>query len=403
MQKNSITFFDWKKMELLATTQADTNYDFHLVPRILQELLNNAGIKVNGNNPWDMRVQDARTYDQILSKWSLGLGESYVNGYWDCERLDDMLTRLLKVDLNMAVQGRARFRLLAEIARAKLVNLQSTKRAFQVGEHHYDAGNDFFNAMLDSKMIYSCAYWEFAQDLERAQTHKLELICRKLELKRGERLLDIGCGWGGLAAYAATNYGVSVLGITVSKEQQKIARERCGGLDVEIELIDYRKLEGRFSKIASVGMFEHVGEKNYRDYCQTVSRLLDDQGLFLLHTIGSDVRIARTDPWIDRYIFPNGKIPCATELSAALEGLFLIEDWHNFGCDYDRTLMEWHKRLESHWPSLSQNYSERFYRTWKFYLLGCAAYFRSKQGQLWQLVLSKRSKDGPYRSFRLSQ
>lgn len=390
-------------MELLATTQANTNSDLHSVPRILRELLNNAGIKVNGNNPWDMRVQDARAYDQILSKWSLGLGESYVNGYWDCERLDDLLTRLLKVDLNMAVQGLARFRLLAEIARAKLVNLQSTKRAFQVGEHHYDADNDIFRAMLDSKMIYSCAYWEFAHDLEQAQTHKLELICRKLELKKGERLLDIGCGWGGLAAYAATNYGVSVLGITVSKEQQKIAQERCQGLEVEIELIDYRKLEGRFSKIASVGMFEHVGEKNYRDYCQTASRLLEDQGLFLLHTIGSDVRIARTDPWIDRYIFPNGKIPCATELSAALEGLFLIEDWHNFGCDYDRTLMEWYRRLESNWPTLSQHYSERFYRTWKFYLLGCAAYFRSKQGQLWQLVLSKRSKDGPYRSFRLSQ
>ena len=390
-------------MELLATTQANTNSDLHSVPRILQELLNNAGIKVNGNNPWDMRVLDAGTYDQILSKWSLGLGESYVNGYWDCERLDDMLTRLLKVDLNMAVQGRAKFRLLAEIARAKLVNLQSTKRAFQVGEHHYDAGNDIFRAMLDSKLIYSCAYWEFAHDLEQAQTHKLELICRKLELKKGERLLDIGCGWGGLAAYAATNFGVSVLGITVSKEQQKIAQKRCQGLEVEIELIDYRKLEGRFSKIASVGMFEHVGEKNYRDYCQTASRLLEDQGLFLLHTIGSDVRIARTDPWIDRYIFPNGKIPCATELSAALEGLFLIEDWHNFGCDYDRTLMEWYRRLESNWPTLSQHYSERFYRTWKFYLLGCAAYFRSKQGQLWQLVLSKRSKDGPYRSFRLSQ
>ena len=390
-------------MELLATTQANTNSDLHSVPRILQELLNNAGIKINGNNPWDMRVQDARTYDQILSKWSLGLGESYVNGYWDCERLDDMLTRLLKVDLNMAVQGRAKFRLLAEIARAKLVNLQSTKRAFQVGEHHYDTGNDVFQSILDSKMIYSCAYWEFAHDLEQAQTDKLELICRKLELKKGERLLDIGCGWGGLAAYAATNFGVSVLGITVSKEQQKIAQKRCQGLEVEIELIDYRKLEGRFSKIASVGMFEHVGEKNYRDYCQTASRLLEDQGLFLLHTIGSDVRIARTDPWIDRYIFPNGKIPCATELSAALEGLFLIEDWHNFGCDYDRTLMEWYRRLESNWPTLSQHYSERFYRTWKFYLLGCAAYFRSKQGQLWQLVLSKRSKDGPYRSFRLSQ
>jgi cyclopropane-fatty-acyl-phospholipid synthase len=390
-------------MDLLDINKAEVVSELNEAPRILQELLNNAGIKVNGNNSCDIQVHDARTYDQILSKWSLGLGESYVNGYWDCERLDEMLNRLLKVDLNMAVHGRAKFRLLAEIARAKLFNLQSTKRAFQVGERHYDAGNDIFKSILDSRMIYSCAYWEFAQNLEQAQTHKLELICRKLELKKGERLLDIGCGWGGLAAYAATHFGVSVVGITVSKEQQKIAQERCQGLPVEIKLIDYRKLEGKFNKIVSVGMFEHVGEKNYRDYCQTASRLLEDQGLFLLHTIGSDVRIARTDPWIDRYIFPNGKIPCASELSTALEGLFLIEDWHNFGCDYDRTLMEWYRRLESHWPTLSQHYSERFYRTWKFYLLGCAAYFRSKQGQLWQLVLSKRSKDGPYRSFRLSR
>lgn len=390
-----------EKMEIMGITQIETDSDLHSVPRILQELLTHAGIKVNGSNPWDMRVHDARAYDQILSKWSLGLGESFVNGYWDCERLDEMLTRLLRVDLNMAVHGRAKFRLLAEIARARLFNLQSTKRAFQVGERHYDTGNDVFQSILDSKMIYSCAYWEFAHDLEQAQTDKLELICRKLELKKGERLLDIGCGWGGLAAYAARNFEVSVLGITVSREQQKIAQERCQGLEVDIELIDYRKLEGRFDKIVSVGMFEHVGEKNYRDYCQTASRLLGDQGLFLLHTIGSDVHIARTDPWIDRYIFPNGKIPCATELSAALEGLFLIEDWHNFGCDYDKTLMAWYRRFEMHWPSLSTHYNERFYRTWKFYLLGCAAYFRSKQGQLWQLVLSKRARLGTYRSRRL--
>lgn len=383
--------------------QTDVNLELNKAPSALHELLQNAGITINGNNSWDMYVKDNRAYDQILSKWSLGLGESFVDGYWDCERLDDMLTRMLKTDLNMAVKGRAKFRLLAEIARAKLFNLQSPKRAFLVGEHHYDTGNDMFQCILDSNMIYSCAYWEFAQDLEQAQADKLELICRKLELKKGERVLDIGCGWGGLAAYAAKNFGVSVLGITVSKEQQTLAQERCQNLPVEIQLRDYRTLEGRFDKIVSVGMFEHVGEKNYRAYCQAASRLLDDQGLFLLHTIGSDVRIARTDPWIDRYIFPNGKIPCAVELSEALEGLFLVEDWHNFGCDYDKTLMEWHKRLEMHWPLLSKRYSERFYRTWKFYLLGCAAYFRSKQGQLWQVVLSKRARVGAYRSHRLSQ
>ena len=390
-------------MNFLKEIPTSDKFDSNEAPNSLKNLFKTAGIVINGNNPWDIQVHDPRTYDLILSKWSLGLGESYVDGYWDCGQLDDMLTRMLKTDLNMAVKGRAKLRLLAEIARAKLSNLQSPDRAFQVGERHYDSGNDVFECILDNQMIYSCAYWEFANNLDQAQINKLELICQKLELKKGDRLLDIGCGWGGLAAYAAENYGVSVVGITVSKEQQKFAQERCQNLPVEIKLIDYRKLEGQFNKIVSVGMFEHVGEKNYRKYCQTVSKLLSDDGLFLLHTIGSDIRIARTDPWIDRYIFPNGKIPSATELTDAIEGLFLIEDWHNFGCDYDKTLLEWHKRLEINWPELSKRYSERFYRTWKFYLLGCAAYFRSKQGQLWQVVLSKRSREGVYRSHRLSK
>ena len=390
-------------MNFLEKFPTSTKFDPNEAPNSLQKLFKTAGVVINGNNPWDIQVHDPKTYDLILSKWSLGLGESYVDGYWDCGQLDDMLTRMLKTDLNMAVKGRAKLRLLAEIARAKLSNLQSPDRAFQVGERHYDSGNDVFECILDNQMIYSCAYWEFANNLDQAQINKLELICQKLELKKGDRLLDIGCGWGGLAAYAAENYGVSVVGITISKEQQKFAQERCQNLPVEIKLIDYRKLEGQFNKIVSVGMFEHVGEKNYRKYCQTVSKLLSDDGLFLLHTIGSDIRIARTDPWIDRYIFPNGKIPSATELTDAIEGLFLIEDWHNFGCDYDKTLLEWHKRLEINWPELSKRYSERFYRTWKFYLLGCAAYFRSKQGQLWQVVLSKRSREGVYRSHRLSK
>lgn len=390
-------------MNFLKEIPTSDKFDSNKAPNSLKNLFKTAGIVINGNNPWDIQVHDPRTYDLILSKWSLGLGESYVDGYWDCGQLDDMLTRMLKTDLNMAVKGRAKLRLLAEIARAKLSNLQSPDRAFQVGERHYDSGNDVFECILDNQMIYSCAYWEFANNLDQAQINKLELICQKLELKKGDRLLDIGCGWGGLAAYAAENYGVSVVGITVSKEQQKFAQERCQHLPVEIKLIDYRKLEGQFNKIVSVGMFEHVGEKNYRKYCQTVNKLLSDDGLFLLHTIGSDIRIARTDPWIDRYIFPNGKIPSATELTDAIEGLFLIEDWHNFGCDYDKTLLEWHKRLEINWPELSKRYSERFYRTWKFYLLGCAAYFRSKQGQLWQVVLSKRSREGVYRSHRLSK
>ena len=370
-------------------------------PKIIAELFGLADIQINGDRPHDIRVHDPRVFDAILSRWSLGLGESYMDGWWDCQRLDEMVARLLAADLNNQVTGLARLRTVSEVLRAKLLNLQSQARAFQVGEEHYDLGNDLFERMLDPRMIYSCAFWQYAMNLTQAQEHKLDMICRKLNLRQGERLLDIGCGWGGLAEFAAKHYGVSVLGVTISKEQQAFAQKRCHGLPVEISLSDYRDLDQSFDKIVSVGMFEHVGEKNYPVYFETARRLLADEGLFLLHTIGSDVTTQATDPWINKYIFPNGKTPSARELAATLEGRFLIEDWHNFGGDYDRTLMAWHANFVRAWPELSTRYSQRFYRMWQFYLLACAGYFRSRQGQLWQLVLSKRQRRQMYRSIRL--
>jgi len=381
--------------------KADIEYEQLNSPKILQELFDEAGVIINGSNPWDMQIHDPLTYSEILTKWSLGMGESYMDGRWDCVRLDEMLTRLLSCDINMRVQGMAKARFVFEVLRAKLVNLQSKDRAFEVGEKHYDIGNNVFELMLDPHMMYSCGYWEFADSLTQAQEHKLDLICKKLQLKNGDRVLEIGCGWGGLAAYAAKTYGVEVLGITISKEQQQLAIDRCKGLPVQIELIDYRDLVGKFDKIVSVGMFEHVGEKNYPIFFQTVSRLLADNGLFLLHSIGSDVTINRTDPWIDRYIFPNGKIPSAIEIGKSIEGIFLIEDWQNFGQDYDKTLMSWHQNFVNNWSKISSQYNERFYRMWNYYLLSCAAFFRSRQGQLWQIVLTKRSRSNTYRSIRL--
>lgn len=371
-------------------------------PKVLQKLFDEAGVIINGPNPWDMQVHDPLTYSEILSKWSLGMGETYMDGRWDCEKLDEMLTRLLRYDINMRIQGLAKARFLFEILRARLLNLQSKARAFQVGKKHYDIGNDVFELMLDSQMLYSCGYWEFANALGQAQEHKLDLICKKLQLKQGERLLEIGCGWGGLAAYAAKNYRVDVLGITVSKEQHQLAMQRCKGLSVKIELIDYRDLVGKFDKIVSVGMFEHVGEKNYPIFFQTVDELLEDDGLFLLHTIGSDVTISRTDPWIDRYIFPNGKIPSVMEIGKSIEDIFLVEDWQNFGQDYDKTLMSWHENFTKNWSQISSKYNDQFYRMWTYYLLSCAAFFRSRQGQLWQIILSKRTRTSAYRSIRLS-
>ncbi|HEX8989220.1 MAG TPA: cyclopropane fatty acyl phospholipid synthase [Rhodocyclaceae bacterium] len=370
------------------------------VPRALAALADAAGFRFNGTDPWDVRVLDARLYGRIHAAGSLGFGEAYVDGWWECERIDQLCQRLLAVDVDRHVDGRLRFHALGDFLRHTLFNLQSYRRAFEVGKRHYDIGNDVFEAMLDSSMTYSCAYWQRAATLEEAQRHKLDMICRKLELRRGERLLDIGVGWGGLARFAAQNYGVEVVGITVSAEQQKLARQRCAGLPVSIELMDYRDLDGEFDKVVSVGMFEHVGAKNYRRYFDTAARALKDDGLFLLHTIGSHVTVRGQDPWLEKYIFPNSQIPSAAEITEAAEGRFLVEDWHNFGPDYDRTLMAWWDNFERRWPELAPRYGNRFYRLWKYYLHGCAGYFRARRGQLWQVVFSKRERPAVYRSVR---
>lgn len=371
-------------------------------PAVLRELLARADVRCDGARAWDLRVHHPRAYSRMLAQWSLGAGESYVDGDWDCDRLDELFERLLRADLDRTAPLSARLRLLAESWRQRAFNLQTVARSHQVGEHHYDAGNDVFEAMLDSRMIYSCGYWQHAQDLEQAQEDKLAMICRKLELKPGETLLDIGCGWGGLARYAAEQHGVRVTGVTVSKEQLTLAERRCAGLPVTLLLQDYRSLEGRFDKIVSVGMFEHVGLKNYPVYFDTARRLLAPEGLFLLHSIGVDRRAPYTDPWIERHIFPNGKLPSPVELAGALEGRFIVEDWHNFGADYDRTLMCWAERFEAAWPRLASRYDEGFHRMFRYYLLSCAGFFRSRQGQLWQLVLSGPHRQGIYRSFRPS-
>jgi cyclopropane-fatty-acyl-phospholipid synthase len=372
-------------------------------PGVISELLAGAAVRINGDSPWDIQVYDEKVYRLMLTQGSLGLGRAYMEGLWDSDQLDETFHRLLAANIDTKMVGWARVRLHGEVLRQRLFNLQSPQRAFQVAEQHYDIGNDVFEPMLDSRMIYSCAYWEHASNLEQAQQHKLDMICRKLQLQPGERLLEIGCGWGGLARYAADHYGVVVVGVTVSKAQQKLAQERCAGLPVTIELKDYRDMTGEFDKIVSVGMFEHVGLKNYPIYFDTVRRLLKEEGLFLLHTIGHYVTAHKTDAWIDNYIFPNGKLPSARELAAVLENRFVIEDWHNFGQDYDRTLMAWWDNFERAWPALEGKYGPGFYRMWKYYLMCCAGFFRSRQGLLWQIMLSKRQRRGVYRSMRLPQ
>jgi len=369
-------------------------------PPVLAELLEPTGCRFNGDQPWDIQVHDPAVYRRILTYGSLGFGESYMDGDWDCFQMDHLFTRLLEANVDENLVGAARLRLFVAMMREWVLNYQAPRRAFEVGKRHYDTGNDLFRAMLDPTMSYSCGYWKDAENLEQAQQAKLDLICRKLELRPGEHLLDIGCGWGGLAEYAARHYGVSVTGLTVSREQQALARERCAGLPVEIELMDYRDIRGEFDKLVSVGMFEHVGPKNYAAYFDTAKRVLKKDGLFLLHTIGSHKTVQGLDPWMDKYIFPNGRLPSAQQLADVLDGQLLILDWHNFGPDYDRTLMAWWERFDHAWPELQARYSERFYRMWRYYLLSCAGFFRSRRGQLWQLVLSPLGRKSEYRSIR---
>jgi len=363
--------------------------------RTVSKLFESVDIEVNGSRSFDIQVHNDLFYSRVLSGGSLALGESYMDGWWDCKALDQFCYKLLRgrIDKQVNVTNPA---FIMHFLKAYFFNAQSKKRAYIVGEEHYDTGNDLFSLMLDQRMNYSCGYWCNADNLDQAQINKLDIVCRKLHLEPGMRVLEIGCGWGGFAKYAAENYGVSVHGITVSKGQMDYAIKSCEGLETTFELKDYRELNTNYDAIVSIGMFEHVGYKNYRNYMEVAQRCLNDGGLFLLHTIGRNTSARFTDPWTHKYIFPNGMIPSPGQISKSLHGLFVIEDWHNFGQYYDPTLMAWNENFQKNYESLKEKYDERFKRMWEYYLLMCAGTFRSRRNQLWQLVLSKNGVKGGY-------
>ena len=366
---------------------------------VVQSLLSEAQVTINGPRDTDIQVVNPEFYSRVLRDGIMGLGESYMDGWWEVEKLDAFLYQLIMASLHEKVKT---WKIISHIIKAKVINSQKASRAFEVGEKHYDIGNSLFQKMLDKRMVYSCGYWKDAKNLDEAQEAKLDLICRKLNLKPGMKVLDVGCGWGSFCKYAAEKYDVQMVGITISKEQAQLATELCKGLPVEIKLQDYRSLDASvpFDRIVSVGMFEHVGYKNYSIFMKTVHGLLKDDGLFLLHTIGGIKSQFTSDPWTNKYIFRNAMIPSIAQIGASIERIFVMEDWHNFGPDYDTTLMAWFSNFDHSWEELKSDYDNRFYRMWKYYLLSCAGSFRARKNQLWQIVLSKKGVPNGYQSIR---
>ena len=363
---------------------------------VVRELFGEAGVGVAGEKPGDILVKNKGFYGRLLRDASIGLGESYMEGWWECEALDLFIEKLLRIDIKKRVTGSLRLKLLT--LQAIVTNMQSRARAREVAVVHYDLGNDLYEVMLDKRMIYTCGYWKNAKTLEEAQEAKLELVCRKAGLKPGMRVLDLGCGWGGFAVYAAEKHGCEVLGVTIATEQQKWGQAKASslGLPVEIRLQDYRSVHGKFDAVVSIGMMEHVGWKNHRTLMQVVHRCLKDDGIALLHTIGSNESQKHGIPFFEKYLFPNAASPSIAQLGKAMENLLIVEDWHNIGPDYRPTLLAWWKNFEAGYPTLDhRKYDERFYRMWRFYLLSAAGAVAARESQLWHLVLTKVGRAQP--------
>jgi cyclopropane-fatty-acyl-phospholipid synthase len=356
------------------------------------EVMDAAGITIGDDPSCDLQIHDDRVWARILREGTLGWGEAYMDGWWDTPSVDRLMDKLLRARLDREI--RDNWVLIAAVLRARIFNPQMT-RPFEIAERHYDIGNDLYEAMLDKRMVYTCGYWREAKDLDGAQEAKLDLVCKKLGLQKGMKVLELGCGWGSFASFAAERYGVSVVAYNVSKEQVGWIKEKYPSLPIDVHLDDYRNAKGQFDAVVSIGLMEHVGPKNYRAYMELADRCLAPGGVGFVHTIASNRTNNQTDPWFDRYIFPHAVFPTAGRLTDAMEDLLVLEDLHNIGEHYDPTLMAWWERFEAGWPKLREKYGDRFYRMWKYYLLCSAATFRSRYLQLYQLVFTKANTPQP--------
>lgn len=371
-----------------------------LAETFITKRLAEAGIVVGGHRAWDLQVKNKDCFWKMIREGNLGMGETYMKGWWNAKKLDELFFRLLKADTDTKPPWQWTHKLSS--IPSLIVNMQTVARSKVVAEKHYNFGTEFFRSFLDPYMQYSCAVFEHHDNLAKAQERKMGLICKKINLQPNDHLLDVGCGWGGLMKFASQRTGCNATGINISKDQIMFAKEFCKDLPIDFQEMDYRKTTGKYSKAVSVGMFEHVGSKNHRTFMETIHKSLDDNGVFLLQTIGANEHQIASDQWITHYIFPNGHLPSLAEITKAAEGLFVIEDVHNIGPNYDKTLMSWHgclnKKIDESTSNTNENtpnVEEKQRRMWNYYLLSCAGAFRARNIQCWQIVFTKAHRQQP--------
>lgn len=347
--------------------------------------------------PWDIVIRSSDFYTRILRDGVTGAAEGYVAGDWDCSDIADLTDRIYRANIAERLGTNKGFAL--RLAAQHIVSRFDRSAADEVAKRHYDLPPLLFERMLGERQVYSCGYWpEEVETLDQAQEAKLALIAQKLQVEPGMRVLDIGGGAGGLAGFLAAHYGVKVVNTGVSREQIDLANRKYADLDVENRFQDYREInDGPYDRIVSVGMFEHVGKKprNYKKFMGVVQRNLAEDGIFLLHTIGTHVSKAATSTrWVDENIFPNSRIPTYEQIARAVGDRFVVHHEENIGPHYDPTLLAWNDNFEQHWeeiqshPHFKEN-PEAFRRMWRLYLLGSAGMFRAGRLQVWQFIMTR--------------
>ena len=366
----------------------------------IRDLTSQIGIDIDGPKPTDLQVKDPRFFRRVLAEGSLGLGESYMDGWWDVEDLLAMNAIIANSDIRDRVK--ASLPMILHSLRARFTNIQTKRNAAVPAKDHYDLTIDAYRSMTDSWHALSCGYWKDADNLQDAQEAKLDLICRKIDLKPTDRVLDIGCGLGSFTRWAAEKVGCEVVAINVSSGHVDFVREKTQGLPVTVHHCDYRETDvflsdGPFDKVVSVEMFEHVGYRNHKTYMQVVYDALKDGGLFCCQTAGNDDNVFQNDPWFQKYIFPNAVVPSVEQIGRAIAGKLVLEDWHNFGPDYVDTCYAWFEQFDRNWEGSKD---DRFYRMWKYWVLAVGGAFQVRRRQLWQIVVSKGGVQGGYTTVR---